>query len=240
MKIIDKLIAKQKKPLEAPPVTIAFLGDSVTQGCFELYKVSETGFETEFRVDDGYHTKLRHLLELCYPAVPINMIHAGISGDEAASAVKRVERDVIAFHPDLTVVSFGLNDACLGKYEKIGRYEDSLRTLFRKLRESGSEIIFMTPNLMADKVSPEVTDENLRALFERMTPCSEILDDYMDVARRVCAEENIPLCDCYRKWDILKKNGVDYIRLLSNRINHPTEEMQMMFAVSLFELIQGM
>lgn len=36
MKIIEKLNAKQDIYVEKP-VTIVFLGDSVTQGCFECY-----------------------------------------------------------------------------------------------------------------------------------------------------------------------------------------------------------
>ena len=36
MNILKKIRAKQAD-LFAPPVAIAFLGDSVTQGCFEVY-----------------------------------------------------------------------------------------------------------------------------------------------------------------------------------------------------------
>ena len=39
--------------------------------------------------------------------------------------------------------------------------------------------------------------------------------------------------------EIGDKNGVDIVRLLSNRINHPTEEMYWMFAKSLFDMIMG-
>lgn len=239
MKIINKFIEKQKNPISAPPVTIAFLGDSVTQGCFELYKTGPKSFETEFRVDEGYHTKLRHLFEICYPSVPVNMIHAGISGDDVVTAYGRVDRDVISYHPDLTIVSFGLNDCCNG-LEKLSDYEENLEALLKKLLDCGTEVIFMTPNLMAHEVSPEVTDDHLRGMFEWMVPHSEILLVYLESARRICAKLNVPVCDCSRKWEKLKENGVDIIRLLSNRINHPTEEMHMMFAVSLFELIQGM
>ena len=46
MKIIEKMKAKAKDNFNREGVTIAFLGDSVTQGCFELYKKSETEIET--------------------------------------------------------------------------------------------------------------------------------------------------------------------------------------------------
>ena len=47
MKIIDKLNAKQDIYGEKP-VTIAFLGDSVTQGCFECYIKEDGKIETVF------------------------------------------------------------------------------------------------------------------------------------------------------------------------------------------------
>ncbi len=239
MKIIEKIMAKQVNPIQGKPITLAFLGDSVTQGCFELYKTSAQSLETEFRVADGYHSKLRHLLELCYPNVPVNMIHAGISGDNVVSGLARVERDVIAYHPDLTVVSFGLND-CAHGVEKLDEYRNALKELLEKVKASGSEVIFMTQNLMAHEVSPEVSDQYLREVFTNMTPHHTDFLKYMDTARDVCAELEVPVCDCCRKWEILKKNGVNIIRLLANRINHPVEEMHWLFAVSLFEMMQGM
>ena len=238
MKIAEKLRAKNENPVGAAPVTIAFLGDSVTQGCFELYKTGVSGIETEFRVNEGYHTKLRGLLEKCYPAAPVNMIHAGISGDSAKSGLARVERDVIAYKPDLTVVSFGLNDSSLGM-DKIEEYGESIREILKKLKESGSEVIFMTQNLLADKVSYEVPEE-WQPMFSEMIKHFDDFLAYMECAREVCRELDVPVCDCTRKWLKLKENGVDFVRLLSNRINHPTEELHWMFAVSLFEMIMDM
>ena len=46
MKIIEKFAAKRKDNWDQPPVRIGFIGDSVTQGCFEIYKTSETSLET--------------------------------------------------------------------------------------------------------------------------------------------------------------------------------------------------
>lgn len=235
MKFAEKLRAKNENPIGAAPVTLAFLGDSVTQGCFELYRKSESGFETEFRVDDGYHTKLRSLFEKCYPGAPINMIHAGISGDNAKSGLERIERDVIAYKPDLTVVSFGLNDSCQGA-EKLEIYRDSLEEIFKKLKASGSEVIFMTQNLPADKVSFEVCDEFQKMYAGMVTHFDDFLL-YMEAARSVCTELDVPVCDCTKKWLRLKESGVDFVRLLSNRINHPTEDWHWMFAISLFEMI---
>ncbi|HCH27997.1 MAG TPA: GDSL family lipase, partial [Ruminococcaceae bacterium] len=58
MKIIEKLNAKQDIYGEKP-VTIAFLGDSVTQGCFECYIKEDGKIETVFDYKSAYSTRLR-------------------------------------------------------------------------------------------------------------------------------------------------------------------------------------
>ena len=61
------------------------------------------------------------------------------------------------------------------------------------------------------------------------------MDEFMDAARAVAAKCGVPVCDCYAKWKILHKNGVDTSRLLANGINHPIPEMHKLFAYSLIE-----
>ena len=235
MKIIEKLSAKNKDPNGAPPVTLAFLGDSVTQGCFEVYRKGEAAIETEYRLFDGYSVKLRKLLELLYPAAPVNMIHAGISGGKATQGLKRAERDVCAYRPDLTVVSFGLNDCKRGP-EKLANYVSALSGIFDLLSACGSEIVFLTPNLMADYVSFEVADPYLRDLYARIIEESEPnLPLYVSAAKTLCAEKGVPVCDANALWQKFRDNGVDVTRLLSNRINHPLPEMHDLAAVLLLQ-----
>lgn len=237
MNIVNKIIAKKNDIKGTKPITIAFFGDSVTQGCFELYKTGERDIETEFRVEDGYHTKFRDILQLLYPSVPINMIHAGISGDNASGGLLRVERDVCAYKPDLTVMCFGLND-CIGGMKNLGVYKEAVKDIIVKLKECGTEIIFMTPNLMADAVSNEVAEPFIRKTFADMIKASEgSLEKYVEAAKEICRTENVVICDCYRIWDVLKKNEVDTTRLLSNRLNHPIEKMNWLFAIKLVEKI---
>lgn len=164
MNILKKIRAKQAD-LFAPPVAIAFLGDSVTQGCFEVYLTSEGAVQTVFEPESGYAADVRKLFALLYPGVPVQFINAGISGDNAPSGLQRLERDVLAYHPDLTVVCFGLNDACRGD-ETQEEYASALDGIFTKLKEAGSEIIFMTPNMMNTRLSEKLTVPEIRAVAE--------------------------------------------------------------------------
>ena len=110
MKIIEKMSAKTNDHMNHEGVTIAFLGDSVTQGCFEIYKKENNEIETVFDQRYSYERSVVDFLSMFFPMVPINTINAGISGDNTGRGVKRVERDVIRHLPDLTVVCYGLND----------------------------------------------------------------------------------------------------------------------------------
>ena len=90
MKIIDKILAKNSSLNDHRQPVIAFLGDSVTQGCFEIY-VEQGQLLTTFRAEDGYVAKVKKLLGMLYPAVPVNVINAGISGQNAELGLARLE-----------------------------------------------------------------------------------------------------------------------------------------------------
>ena len=65
MQIIEKIKSKQEDLWGKPSVTIAFLGDSVTQGCFDVYW-EKTHVQTVFNQQDGYHSYLAKLLAKDY------------------------------------------------------------------------------------------------------------------------------------------------------------------------------
>ena len=89
MKIVEKIKAKQADIYNAPPVTIGFLGDSVTQGCFEIYKTGPESLQTVFEPKHAYSTKLREMLALLFPNVQINIINSGIIGMVGSSTGRR-------------------------------------------------------------------------------------------------------------------------------------------------------
>ena len=157
MKIIEKFERKAKDLDGERQITIAFIGDSVTHGCFEDIQPSATTLETVYDAENTYHTKVRKIFNLLYPSVPINIINAGINGDKADKGLKRLERDVISYSPDLCVVCFGLNDSCQTVENALETYNDSIKGIFTKLKEKGVEIIFMTPNMMCTKSSTDIT-----------------------------------------------------------------------------------
>lgn len=233
MKIIEKFKEKSNNLKNAAPVTIAFLGDSVTQGCFDMYMPKPNEPDTYFDAENAYHTKLRKIFNMLYPQVPVNIINAGISGGNATEGLERIERDVLRFSPDLCVVCFGLND-CNSK--SIEEYCQSMRGIFETLQKKGIEVIHMTPNMMCTQVVfPDGHPFREIAQAVMNSQVSGKLESFLDAAKEIAREKNIPVCDCYSKWKTLFEGGVNITWLLSNKINHPTENMNWMFAYSLAE-----
>lgn len=239
MEIIKKIYEKRNLSAAAP-ATIAFLGDSVTQGCFELYSYPSGGVDTVFESTSSYSSRLREMLSLLYPRSQVNIINSGISGDSAKGGLARIERDILTYHPDLTVVSYGLNDCCGGP-DKIDIYLSSLREIFEKLRAAGSEIIFLTECTMNDHVHYSVKDPNIVAVAEK---CAEREKNgytklYFEAAKKLCEEMNVPICDCYNAWVKMKEGGVNTTALLANKVNHPCREMHYYMAIKLLETMFG-
>ncbi len=238
MNIMNKIREKAAANGQHEAVTIAFLGDSVTQGCFELYRKPDNCVDTIFDKEHAYHRYLDSIFTLLFPSVPINIINAGISGGMAPHGLDRLERDVLSHKPDLTVVCFGLNDTLYGM-DGLEDYKNALREIFRRVKEAGSEVLFMTPNMMNTYVSKEITDQEIITIAEAklVTQTGGVMDTFIAEARKVCEEAGVKVCDCYAKWKRLSANGVDTTRLLANRINHPLREMNWLFAVSLVDAI---
>ena len=238
MKIIKKMAQKTEDHMNHEGVTIAFLGDSVTQGCFEIYKKTNNEIETVFDQRYSYERSVSDILGVLFPMVPVNTLNAGISGDTSGRGVCRVERDVLRHEPDLCVVCYGLND-CSRSEGSVDRYMGNLRQIFECILNSGSELIFMTPNMMNTKVSPHLTDPDFIELA-KVTAIKQnegYFDAHINGAKALCAEMGIPVCDCYAIWKKLASSGVDTTELLSNKINHPTRDMNMVFA---YELVKTM
>lgn len=240
MKFLQKLSRKNADLYGSEAVTIAFLGDSVTNGCFELYLLNENAFDTVFERHNAYSARLVRMLNYLYPRAQINLVNAGISGDNAPNGAKRLARDILPYHPDLTVVCYGLNDCMAGpEPEKRAAYASALREIFTKLKESGSEVIFMTPNMMCEYVDPNIGSLPEKNVAEAVCAVTKEgrLEAYLEDAKGAAIECGAKVCDCFARWKNLRAAGVDTTALLSNHINHPTREMHDLFAISLLETI---
>lgn len=235
MKIMQKIQAK-KDYYNNKPVTIAFLGDSVTHGCFECYPTSDTTLEPLYDYKCAYSTRLKEILNILYPQVQINIINSGLSGDSASNGLSRLERDVLNYKPDLCVVSYGLNDSC-GR--NIELYKKSLSGIFSALNDNDVEFIFLTQNQMCDR--PDFSLKN--TIFEKLSidfsriQNEGVLKRFMEEAKTLCLEYGGKVCDLYSVWEKIRTCGVDTTALLANKLNHPIREYHYYIAIKLLETI---
>lgn len=238
MHIIKKIAERSQNPRKERIPTIAFLGDSVTQGCFEVYTTSQGTVETIYDKKNAYHQYVFQVFTHLFPNVPINIINAGISGDTADQAVERLQRDVLDYKPDLTVVCFGLNDSAAG-LDGIERYKKSLDIIFKQLNRNSSEIIYMTANMMNTRLNDQIHDERLKAIaincMQRQN--DGILKAYFDAGKKIARENGVKICDVYAKWEAMHKQGVDITGLLANNINHPKRELNWLFTAELINVM---
>jgi len=237
MKIIEKFKEKQANIHGCRQPVIAFLGDSVTQGCFEIYN-DKGRVKTTFFPEEAYSAKVKKIFAEIFPSVSVNIINAGISGDASWGGLARLERDVLFAKPDLTVVCYGLNDAGCGA-DKIDEYEKCLREIFTKLKDSGSEIIFMTPNLRSNDPDYRNSDPVIEGVVRGVSENERNgwLERYLERAKKAAADFDVPVCDCNALWCAMRDGGVNTNALLSNDVNHPTRPLHWMFA---YELVKTM
>ena len=236
---MNSFVEKLKNGAASERATIVFFGDSVTQGCFEVFFDGER-YQPTCDVARVYPTLFSKMVETLYPTASFTVINSGISGNTTKHGLARIERDVLVYHPDLAVVCFGLNDCNTGE-TGIAEYGERLAEIVTRIKEVGADVIVMTPNDVTDSVHCSLKSERERADAAHLAALREtgVVDAYMDEARRVAKECGASLVDCYAVWKGLEASGACVNDLLSNKINHPTREMHALFAYELVRSIFG-
>ncbi len=225
MKVREKIMMDRDGLQEHGPINIVIFGDSVSHGALDA------GMDYE----NVYWNRLKRKLNQFRDYVPVNMICASIGGGTAMDSLPRLEKQVLQHEPDMVIISFGLNDVNL----QLEDFLRPLREIFEKCVATGCEVIFMTPNMLNDRVA----EDTHPMLVEYATVTARMqtngrMDSYMAAAVELAQELGVAVCDCYGKWKELAKTQ-DITQLLCNRINHPCSEMHSLFADSLYELIMG-
>ena len=225
MKVKEKLFLDRDGLTEHGPINIVIFGDSVSHGAVNGYMDYE----------NVYWNRLKKKLNQVRDYVPVNMINASIGGATAKQSVERLERQVLKHEPDLVIVCFGLNDV----NRPFEDYIDALRQIFTKSLAIGSEVIFLTPNMLNTRVAEETAPRYFEYAHKTAKAQNEgKMDHYVYSAVALAKELGVLVCDCYSQWKEISKTQ-DVTLLLANRINHPVPEMHELFANALYEVIIG-
>jgi sialidase-1 len=166
------------------------------------------GDSTTARRDSDHVVVYATLLEKAFAAkgLAAKVVNAGVGGNTTADARARFEKDVLAHHPGLAVIQFGLNDAAADVWRNPPQtaprisekqYADNLRYFVATLKKRGAEVILMTPN-------PCLWSATMRRLYgkppyqpENADGCNVLVRRYAELVRQVAREEAVTLIDIY-------------------------------------------
>lgn len=212
---------------------IAFIGDSVTEGCFGFYETSY-GFDTYREPEKSYPRKVTAALRSAYGESAVEPIYAGVSGDSTAKIILRID-DVLAMKPDIAVVASGLNDI-LRPLDKI---RENYTILISRIAEAVPKVVVMTPPMMATYVRDDMPDYARKFAVSAVEKQNDgTLARIAQIEREVAAGFGAEVCDVYSYWENLYLHGTDITPLIANMINHPCEEMHEKAARLLFETLK--
>jgi lysophospholipase L1-like esterase len=149
---------------------IIFFGDSITE---------------QGAAPAGYVTLARDSLAKSSGGA-IQVIGAGISGNRVPDLLARVDRDVIAKRPSLTIIYIGINDvwhwALFNRGTPKSEYEAGLKDLITRIRKAGSQVILCTPSVIGEKRAGT-------------NPSDAMLAEYAGTSRSVARAMGVQICD---------------------------------------------
>lgn len=131
----ESAIAQVMRKAEAgESVTIAVIGGSITQGT-----ISNGTSDKTVTAKQPYAEIFRDWWEETFPETEITFINAGIGATDSYLGVHRVEKDVLAYDPDLVLVEFSVNDSGSPAYKT--SYDNLIRTML--LREDAPAVMLL-------------------------------------------------------------------------------------------------
>jgi len=215
---VPKTLAKLKA---GQPVKIVCWGDSVTQG--------GNASKTQTRYVDVFAAGLKER----FPAAKIDVENISVGGSNSRQWLypeqhkfrnldpeqtpTRFQR-ILDARPDLVTIEF-VNDAGLSGPKLDEVYNDILK----RFREIGAEVILITPHYTMWSM---MGFQSMREAEKR---------PYVLDLRKFAEKQGIALADASARWEHLWKEGLPYVTLLHNTINHPDDRGHRLFAEELWK-----
>ena len=191
---------------------VLFFGDSITQ----------MGVEK-----GGYIDVLNTQIKAAGKEDQYELVGAGIGGNKIYDLYLRMEKDVLAQHPDLVVIWVGVNDvwhkASFGTgtdYDKFGIFYDAV---VKKIQATGAKVVVVTPAAIGEKTDYSNAQDG-------------DLNQYSAWIRKYAAENQLGLVDLrktFHEYSVAnnpsnKESGIltyDRVHLNDKGNAHVAEEM---------------
>jgi acyl-CoA thioesterase I len=162
---IDAVLGRTGARIEAGrAVTIVAIGSSSTEGIGASVPTM------------SYPSRLEQELKERFPAIEINVINHGVRGQDVPEELSRLERDVIAEHPDLVIWQVGTNAVL--RRDDLSADEQLIRRGVGIIKEHGSDVVLMdmqyAPRVLArpawaemERLIAEIAHQTHVGLFRR-------------------------------------------------------------------------
>ena len=173
------------------PITVVYMGDSITEGQYVDY---------QYRWTELVSRSLRDEFSDVISSDAIYFFNRGISNETTRQGLERFPRDVQVLKPTIITLQFGLNDCnCWDTDKGLPRvseraYEANLVEMIARARVFGAEKIILStnhPTLRHRVLASGTTLEDRRK-------------EYNNIVRQVAAEEEVTLCDMESVFEALE------------------------------------
>jgi lysophospholipase L1-like esterase len=136
-----------------------------------------------------YTTYLEEYVHCRYPDLNVTFFNAGWSGDTAAGALTRLERDVLPLKPTVVTVFFGMND---GGYQPPDEgiralYRDSMEKLVTSLQAAKARVIVFGPGCVDEDRQERLKSANYNKTLQGLN----------EEAKAVAAKHRCVFVDVY-------------------------------------------
>lgn len=211
--LLGAFVCSQAAPLVEDGDRMVFLGDSITQQ----------------RIYTRY---VMNYFALRYPDMEVTFRNAGVGGDTAVGAIKRLDQDVLDLKPDVVSICFGMNDAGYTKFEE-ERYEKFLAgmtVLLAELKTAKTKVVLLTPG-------PVDPDEGAGWLDWEMY--DTVLGRYADGVKGLAATKGLPVYDIHELLlDVQARAKADHpeFTMIPDAI-HPAPPGQALMAYALLKAL---
>ncbi len=175
--------------------------------------------------------------------IAAKVVNAAVGGNTTRAALARFETDVVAKHPDLVIIQFGINDAAVDVWKtppalkprvSLKEFEANIRQFIRRLKQKRAEVVLMTPNCLAWTPKLKRLYGKPPYLPDDKNGFNVLLTRYATAIRQIGKEQEVPVIDIYRAFNEYGSQKGQQIEDLLLDGMHPNDKGQRL----VFELLK--
>ncbi|TKC12780.1 esterase [Pedobacter polaris] len=170
----------------------------------------------------------------------VNIVNAGVGGNNTADLLARIEQDCLHYKPKLTILMVGTNDMNSVKYIPLATYEQNLISIVRKIKAIGSKLLIMSilpiyePYLLTRHPAKFYEPEGVQGRRKQVN----------EVIQKIADQHKLHFLDLGHRFEVIGKIDLDRDSLLQNEANsnkkdgiHPTANGYRFIALSVYDYL---